>query len=90
VQLSAARLVLFSVPIVWNPLVPLAWMLLPHGVAGLGVLLVHLVAYTIGTILLDPVATLLERLPGARRLMGLSRTRGFRRYLAPGFRAKEY
>ena len=47
--------------------------------------LVHLAAYTSAVILLDPIASLLERTPFLRRLFGLSWTTRFRRYLAPGF-----
>jgi Pyruvate/2-oxoacid:ferredoxin oxidoreductase delta subunit len=88
VQLSAARLVLFSVPLFWNPLVGLANALLPtHGWALAAA--VHLAAYTVATIALDPVAAVLERVPLVRRLFGLSWTARFRRYLAPGFNRRE-
>jgi ferredoxin len=84
IQLSVARLVLFSVPLVWNPLVTLANAVLPPHGAGLSVI-VHLAAYVLATFLLDPVAAALERVPFLRRVMGFSWTRGFRRWLAPGF-----
>jgi Pyruvate/2-oxoacid:ferredoxin oxidoreductase delta subunit len=84
IQLSPARLLLFSVPLAWNPLVPLALGLLPgHGT--LVTVIVHLLAYIAGTLIMDLVASLLERLPLLGRLMALSWTRGFRRWLAPGF-----
>jgi ferredoxin len=87
VQVSIARLIVFSVPLFWNPLVTLGVLVLPpHGwvVAAL----LHLIAYAAAVVLLDPCAALLERVPVVRALFHPSWTRRFRRYLAPGFDRK--
>ena len=89
VQLSAARVVLFSVPIFWNPLAGLAIAALPQAPGGALGALIHIAAYSLAVVLLDPVASVMERIPVIRRLFELSWTRGFRRYLAPGFDTKD-
>ena len=86
VQVSPARILLFSAPLIWNPLVLAAFALLgPIGALPGAAILVHLFAYTAALILLDPIAGILERTPLVRRLFELSWTRRFRRYTAPDF-----
>jgi Pyruvate/2-oxoacid:ferredoxin oxidoreductase delta subunit len=90
VQVSPARILLFSAPLIWNPLPAVGFALLGTLGARPGVaIVVHLLAYAVALLLLDPVAGILERTPLVRRLFELSWTHRFRRYTAPGFDPKE-
>jgi NAD-dependent dihydropyrimidine dehydrogenase PreA subunit len=82
IQVSGLRIVALTVAAMpWGLLAArsVTWLSFPGG----GVL-----AWLVGTILLtaaiDQLLRLLERLPGARRLVRMGRTRTFRRYRGPG------
>jgi ferredoxin len=90
VQVSPARILLFSIPLIWNPLALASIALIgPLRAMPGAMILVHLLAYSAAVLLLDPVAGLFERIPLVRRLFELSWTRRFRRYTAPGFDQSE-